>query len=161
ERTDVIIAGNHDWAAVGRIDLEDFSAAARVSAEWTAEQLTEEHRAFLANLPERLEIGECTLVHGSPFGPLWEYLTSEVLAERSFQYFSSRYCLVGHTHVPVIFQQPDIANTPTLPLIDDATLEQHEADASLANHHHVNGTNGAHSPAVDTEEEDSTNKKTD
>jgi len=117
ERTDVIIAGNHDWAAVGKIDLEDFSAAARISAEWTAEQLTEEHRAFLINLPERLQKGECTLVHGSPFGPLWEYLTSEVLAERSFQHFSTRYCFVGHTHVPVIFQQLDpVANTPTLPL---------------------------------------------
>src|SRR5690348_3574182 len=122
ERTDVIIAGNHDWAAVGKIDLEDFSAAARISAEWTAEQLTEEHRAFLTNLPERVEIGECTLVHGSPYGPLWEYLTSEVLAERSFQYFSSRYCLVGHTHVPVIFQQPDaFSNAPTLPLHSDET----------------------------------------
>ena len=117
ERTDVIIAGNHDWAAVGKIDLEDFSAAARISAEWTAEQLTGEHRDFLANLPERLESGECTLVHGSPYGPLWEYLTSEILAEHSFQFFTTRYCLVGHTHVPVIFQQPDpIANTPTLPL---------------------------------------------
>jgi len=117
ERTDVIIAGNHDWAAVGKIDLEDFSAAARISAEWTAEQLTEEHRTFLINLPERLKKGECTLVHGSPFGPLWEYLTSEVLAERSFQHFGTRYCFVGHTHVPVIFQQLDpVANTPTLPL---------------------------------------------
>ncbi len=117
ERTDILIAGNHDWAAVGKIDLEDFSSAARVSAEWTAQQLTEEHHAFLANLPERLEIGDCTLVHGSPYGPLWEYLTSEALAERSFQHFSSRLCFVGHTHVPVIFQQPDtIANAPTLPL---------------------------------------------
>ncbi len=117
ERTDVIIAGNHDWAAVGKLDLEDFSAAARISAEWTAEQLTEEHREFLRNLPERLEIGECTLVHGSPYGPLWEYLTSEVLAERSFQHFDSRFCLVGHTHVPVIFQQPyTFANEPTEPL---------------------------------------------
>ena len=122
ERTDVIIAGNHDWAAVSKIDLEDFSAAARVSAEWTAEQLTEEHRTFLAHLPERLEIGECTLVHGSPYGPLWEYLTSDILAERSFQYFGTRYCFVGHTHVPVIFQQPDaIANTPTLPLASNET----------------------------------------
>ncbi|GAC1391072.1 MAG: hypothetical protein NVSMB38_10520 [Ktedonobacteraceae bacterium] len=119
ERTDVIIAGNHDWAAVGKIDLEDFSAAARTSAEWTAEQLTEEHREFLTNLPERLNLKECTLVHGSPYGPLWEYLTSEVLAERSFEYFTSRYCFVGHTHVPVIFQQPDIvAQTPTVPLKD-------------------------------------------
>jgi diadenosine tetraphosphatase ApaH/serine/threonine PP2A family protein phosphatase len=117
ERTDVIIAGNHDWAAVGKIDLEDFSEAARISAEWTALQLTEEHRQFLINLPERLQIGECTLVHGSPYGPLWEYLTSEVLAERSFQYFYTRYCLVGHTHVPVIFQQPDtISSIPTTPL---------------------------------------------
>src|SRR5258708_3482020 len=107
ERTDVIIAGNHDWAAVGKLDLEDFSAAARISAEWTAKELTEERREFLRNLPERLEIGECTLVHGSPYGPLWEYLTSEVLAERSFQHFSSRFCVVGHTHVPVIFQQLD------------------------------------------------------
>ncbi len=116
DRTDVIIAGNHDWAAVGKIDLDEFSPAARISAEWTAEQLTQEHRDFLSDLPERIEKGECTLVHGSPYGPLWEYLTEEALAERSFECFTSRYCFVGHTHVPVIFQQPDIANTPTLPL---------------------------------------------
>jgi diadenosine tetraphosphatase ApaH/serine/threonine PP2A family protein phosphatase len=117
ERTDVIIAGNHDWAAIGKIDLEDFSEAARISAEWTARQLTEEHRQFLTDLPERLTIGECTLVHGSPYGPLWEYLTSEILAERSFQHFTSRYCLVGHTHVPLIYQQQDsIATAPTTPL---------------------------------------------
>src|SRR5579863_10382292 len=120
KRTDVIIAGNHDAAAVGNLDLEEFSTAARISAEWTAQQLTEEHRAFLTNLPERLEIGDCTLVHGSPYGPLWEYLTSEAMAERSFQHFSSRFCFVGHTHVPVIFQQPDaIANAPTLPLVEE------------------------------------------
>jgi predicted phosphodiesterase len=131
KRTEVIIAGNHDWAAVGKIDLEDFSTAARISAEWTAEQLTEENKTFLTNLPERIELGECTLVHGSPYGPLWEYLTSEVLAERSFQHFSSRFCFVGHTHVPVIFQQADtIANTPTLPLVDEVKngLTHHYGD---------------------------------
>ena len=135
ERTNVIIAGNHDWAAVGKIDLEDFSAAARISAEWTAEQLTEEHRTFLTNLPERLEIGECTLVHGSPYGPLWEYLTSEVLAERSFKYFSSRFCLVGHTHVPVIFQQPDtFSNTPTVPLQSDEPARAFQKANGLEHH---------------------------
>jgi diadenosine tetraphosphatase ApaH/serine/threonine PP2A family protein phosphatase len=124
ERTDVIIAGNHDWAAVGKLDLEDFSAAARISAEWTAEQLTEEHREFLRNLPERLEKEHCTLVHGSPYGPLWEYLTSEVLAERSFQYFNTRFCVVGHTHVPVIFQQPDA-------LVREPTLHLNHSDPAL------------------------------
>ena len=124
ERTDVIIAGNHDWAAVGKIDLEDFSEAARISAEWTATQLTEEHRTFLMGLPERIEKDDFLLVHGSPYGPLWEYLTSEVLAERSFQQFTNRYCLVGHTHVPVIFLQPDtVANAPTRPLEANEALE--------------------------------------
>ena len=130
ERTDVIIAGNHDWAAVGKIDLEDFSEAARVSAEWTATQLTKEHRTFLADLPERIEKGDFLLVHGSPYGPLWEYLTSEVLAERSFQQFTNRYCLVGHTHVPIIFLQPDtVANAPTRPLEVDEALELLESSS--------------------------------
>ncbi|MBO0778112.1 MAG: metallophosphoesterase family protein [Ktedonobacteraceae bacterium] len=125
ERTDVIIAGNHDWAAVGKISLEDFSEAARISAEWTAEQLTEEHRQFLSDLPEHIDMeqADCVLVHGSPYGPLWEYLTSEVLAERSFDCFVTRYCFVGHTHVPIIFQQPEeITNIPTVPLSDNGHL---------------------------------------
>jgi len=47
-----------------------------------------------------------------------------VLAERSFENFSTRYCVVGHTHVPVIFQQPydiaqdDFSQEPTVPLED-------------------------------------------
>jgi len=132
ERTDVIIAGNHDWAAVGKLDLDDFSEAARISAEWTATQLTEENRAFLANLPERIQKGECQLVHGSPYGPLWEYLTSEVLAERSFQHFNSRYCFVGHTHVPVIFQQPDtVSNAPTSPLTTEEILDTQDEDDTV------------------------------
>src|SRR2546421_6440762 len=135
QRTDVIIAGNHDWAAVGKIDVEDFSAAARISAEWTAEQLTPEHREFLINLPERIEIDECTLVHGSPYGPLWEYLTSEVLAERSFQCFNSRYCFVGHTHIPLIFQQPDtFSNAPTLPLHSDEPTIAFQSSNGIEHH---------------------------
>lgn len=149
ERTDVIIAGNHDWAAVGKIDLEDFSAAARVSAEWTAEQLTQEYRDFLTELPERLEIGNCTLVHGSPFGPLWEYLTSEALAERSFLYFDTRYCVVGHTHVPVIFIQPDSANIPTIPLDDETT--EHDYANGAGNHHKQAAEEGAGSAGDGTE----------
>ncbi|MBO0790346.1 MAG: hypothetical protein J2P36_05280, partial [Ktedonobacteraceae bacterium] len=53
----------------------------------------------------------------------WEYLTSEVLAERSFDCFVTRYCFVGHTHVPIIFQQPEeITNIPTVPLSDNGHL---------------------------------------
>ncbi|WP_376797100.1 metallophosphoesterase family protein [Thermogemmatispora sp.] len=148
ERTDVIIAGNHDWAAVNKIDLDDFSAAARISAEWTAQQLTEEHREFLANLPERLDIGEVTLVHGSPYGPLWEYLTSEVLAERSFQHFESRFCFVGHTHIPVIFQQPmSVSKAGTGDIDASGERTQETATATAATEADATGGSGPEQPA--------------
>ncbi len=162
ERTDVIIAGNHDWAAVGKIDIEDFSEAARISAEWTAEQLTEENRTFLTNLPESIEIDECLLVHGSPYGPLWEYLTSEVLAERSFQHFTNRFCFVGHTHVPMIYQQPDtVANSPTLPLEIRSVTEPTRSEANIEDgvdeHASANGTstNKADETRLASDDEDS------
>src|SRR5260370_9331416 len=50
ERTNVIIAGNHDWAAVSKIDLEHFSAPARVSTECTTEHLTQHHGTFRSHL---------------------------------------------------------------------------------------------------------------
>jgi diadenosine tetraphosphatase ApaH/serine/threonine PP2A family protein phosphatase len=46
-------------------------------------------------------------VHGSPRNPVWEYLTSADTAVLSFPFFSTRLCLVGHTHVPTIFLQPE------------------------------------------------------
>jgi diadenosine tetraphosphatase ApaH/serine/threonine PP2A family protein phosphatase len=160
ERTDVIIAGNHDWAAVGKIDLEDFSEAARLSAEWTAARLTDENKQFLANLPERLHINDCTLVHGSPYGPLWEYLTTEVLAERSFQQFTTRYCFVGHTHVPVIFQQPDtVSNAPTHPL-ELAEIPADEGEANKTHAEPATQTTLSSSDNTETAGEESTLEET-
>jgi diadenosine tetraphosphatase ApaH/serine/threonine PP2A family protein phosphatase len=154
-RTDVILAGNHDWAAVGKLDLDDFSPVARISAEWTTKQLTDEHTTFLQNLPERIFKDECTLVHGSPYGPLWEYLTSEALAERSFQYFDTRYCFVGHTHVPVIFQQPDpLASAPTVPLASNSDEFDDEETQKLAAVHPITSglkeTHGSENMALTT-----------
>lgn len=140
-RTDVIIAGNHDWAVVGKINLEDFSEAARISAEWTAKQLTKEHREFLIHIPERIEREDCVLVHGSPYGPLWEYLTSEVLAERSFEYFSTRYCFVGHTHIPAIFQQPNGAICPEDLCEDDQITEKIPVEGNSEDEDTMESTN--------------------
>ena len=35
----VVVAGNHDHAAVGLIDVCDFNPAAKAAAEWTAKQI--------------------------------------------------------------------------------------------------------------------------
>lgn len=102
------VAGNHDYAAIGRIGVEDFNTFAALAAQWTADQLSDESRRYLAGLPTVLGSGEFTLVHGSPRGPVWEYVLTASAASASFEHFEGPFCLVGHTHVPSIFSRnPD------------------------------------------------------
>ncbi|HZC06095.1 MAG TPA: metallophosphoesterase family protein, partial [Ktedonobacterales bacterium] len=107
EICELCVAGNHDWAAIGKLDLDEFTPVAANSAEWTSAQLSAQDRIYLRNLPEVSDSGEFTLTHGSPLNPIWEYLTSAVSATPNFGAFDTKFCLVGHTHVPTIFLLPD------------------------------------------------------
>lgn len=98
------ITGNHDLATLGKIPVDDFNEYAAAASQWTAQQLTEEDRNYLEQLPLRREIDEVTLVHGSPREPVWEYLVSEPVATASLPYFTTPVCLVGHSHIPLVFQ---------------------------------------------------------
>ena len=103
----VCIAGNHDWAAIGKLSLSEFNPDAAYACRWTAEQLSAEDVVYLDGLPEVAEKGDFTLVHGSPRQPIWEYLLSIGSARENFAYFSSQFCLVGHSHVPSIFRRTE------------------------------------------------------
>lgn len=106
----VCVAGNHDWAAIGRIDTLEFNSDAARACHWTAAQLTKEDVDYLRSLPLSLEQGNFTLVHGSPRQPIWEYLLSVDDACDNFDYFDTRFCFVGHSHVPLIFGQDRDSN---------------------------------------------------
>jgi diadenosine tetraphosphatase ApaH/serine/threonine PP2A family protein phosphatase len=99
------IAGNHDWAAIGRIDLQNFNHAAAAAAAWTARSLTPAARAYLEALPTRLDEGEFTLTHGSPREPIEEYLLTVGQAEANFAYFDGVACFIGHSHLPLAFRR--------------------------------------------------------
>ena len=100
------IAGNHDWAVVEKLDFEDFNPNARFAVLWTREQLKPENYAYLDNLPVSLQPeADFTLVHASPRHPIWEYILYARIAQQNFAHFQTRYCLVGHTHSPVIFAE--------------------------------------------------------
>ncbi len=101
------VLGNHDAAALGRIDTDIFNEDARAAVEWTSERLGAPARAWLEALPERVEEGLFTMVHGTPRDPLWEYCYSAPVARRNFSAFETRHCLVGHTHVPLVFRESD------------------------------------------------------
>jgi predicted phosphodiesterase len=101
------VAGNHDWAATGRMGVEEFNPYAAAAALWTRDQLAPDTRDYLVGLPIRLTSGEFTLAHGSPRDPLWEYLLGASSAGANFAHFEGPFCLVGHTHVPAIFTRAD------------------------------------------------------
>lgn len=98
------VAGNHDWGAIGKIDINDFNPEAAAACRWTGQQLDKEDVDYLANLPLIASEGDFTMAHGSPREPIWEYLVSTHIARFSFDYFQTRFCLVGHSHVPLVFE---------------------------------------------------------
>ena len=100
-----IVAGNHDHAAVGKMGVEEFNDAAAAAARWTAGQLSPAHAAFLAGLPLVITQAPFTLVHGSLRDPLWEYLISTEAALGTLKRLTTRFCLVGHSHIPFICRE--------------------------------------------------------
>jgi predicted phosphodiesterase len=114
----VAIAGNHDMAAVGTLDVAEFNPVAAAAIEWTTGRLGEDERAFLRSLaPARVE-GEFTLVHGSLVDPVWEYLLSSRAAAEHFERQTTQFALVGHSHFPVVFYEGWSAGEDTEVLAD-------------------------------------------
>ena len=96
------VAGNHDLASIGKLSLEAFNPHAAEANRWTATQISDVEVQALADLPLKLEIGDFTLVHGSPRDPIWEYVVSPAAAVASFLHFDTSWCLVGHSHIPFL-----------------------------------------------------------
>ncbi len=117
------LAGNHDWAALGKLDLEEFNPDARLAAYWTREQLSPTNLDWLRALPERVptQAGKFTLVHGSPRYPIWEYVLTPAVARTNFDYFDTPICLMGHTHVPVVYRFRGVDRTATADALPEDT----------------------------------------
>jgi diadenosine tetraphosphatase ApaH/serine/threonine PP2A family protein phosphatase len=101
------VRGNHDAAAVGGNEIDWFNPDARAAMEWTRGAISDTTREWLAALPERLVDGECSLVHGSPRDPIWEYVTSVPVARANLAVLDRPIGLHGHTHVPIAFRDED------------------------------------------------------
>jgi diadenosine tetraphosphatase ApaH/serine/threonine PP2A family protein phosphatase len=105
ERVAICLAGNHDLAVTGELSMDDFSRGAAISAKWTQQTMGQKNLAYLRELkPAGLE-GELGLYHASPRDPIWEYVLSELLAERCFDEAAQRVCFVGHSHVALAFRR--------------------------------------------------------
>jgi diadenosine tetraphosphatase ApaH/serine/threonine PP2A family protein phosphatase len=101
------VRGNHDAAAVGELDVDEFNVDARRAMEWTRSTIADDTRSWLAALPQRLEREDFLLVHGSPRDPTWEYVTTTPVARAGIAAMPTTGGLHGHTHVPIAFLEED------------------------------------------------------
>ena len=108
ERVDGSLLGNHDSAIIGNDPLWNMNPEAQKSARWTMEQISEENKEFLSNLEIKHSENNMVFVHGTPgFPERWNYITSWFDAENQFDNFDERFCFIGHSHVPALYNQQE------------------------------------------------------
>jgi len=98
-RADVCLAGNHDLAVRGTIDLEEFHGDAGTAATWTQEVLEPQWKELLDRLEPADSAHGVALYHGSARDPVWEYVLSDEAALATLELADSPLVLVGHSHV--------------------------------------------------------------
>ena len=105
------IAGNHDWAAIERISIDFFNAYAKAAAIWTREELSDDHKQWLGDLPLSLTYDDCAVAHGTFHQPeAFNYIQTVFDAQLSFEALKNLGAtlgFLGHSHVPVGFFDTD------------------------------------------------------
>ena len=76
DSADVVLAGNHDWAAIGLLSTEFFNPIPLMAIQWTVEVLGDRQAQFLHSCPLFLDEDMVRYVHATPYEPdLWHYLS--------------------------------------------------------------------------------------
>ncbi len=100
------VAGNHDWALLGKIDASYFNPYALAALQWTRKKLKKHHLEWLEALPLQIDDPDFSLFHGAlPDPGAFNYLQSFPAARASLACFEARIGFCGHTHVPMNFIQ--------------------------------------------------------
>lgn len=104
-----VVQGNHDSYAADDREIVGFNPLAYQATLWTREQLTEEQRRWLLELPLEASVTpEIALVHASRLDPEnWGYVRFLQDGVMALADQATRYCFFGHTHVPMAFRRQD------------------------------------------------------
>jgi predicted phosphodiesterase len=121
EISDVILAGNHDFAVCELTSIEDFNNYAKEAVLWSRQQLDKKEIDFLKGLPFTHSERDMDFAHSSLHRPeSWRYLSGTPDTYIDFQIMEKNLLFVGHTHVPVIFENSGVQvkriNLPELTL---------------------------------------------
>jgi predicted phosphodiesterase len=112
ERCSHVIQGNHDRYLLGEIPDRLKESIVHV-AKWGSEQLSDEQRRRLKDLPETEVVDDLVLmVHGSPRNRD-EYLLSHEAIAGGLRAMKGKYmglyvCFFGHTHLPFLISDAEV-----------------------------------------------------
>ena len=100
-----VVAGNHDAACVGKLDINWFNRMAKQAIEWTRDQLTFTELDLIRRWPLRQTVDVFTLVHASLRHPeRFEYLVDLAQMIDTLHGCETLFCLAGHTHVSCVLE---------------------------------------------------------
>ncbi len=103
---DIKLMGNHEYVILGLEPPDSYTHAARVSAVWTQDHLTDKELSLMADFEIDRYIDDLYLVHASPFEPdRWHYVLGPDEATAAFERLQGRLCFHGHSHIPLIFSE--------------------------------------------------------
>ena len=119
-----VVRGNHDDALFDEITFSMINPYARAAIDYTRASLSADNYDWLRKIPMTERFADLLLVHASPSEPReWKYVFSEVDAQVELSSFDEMICLIGHTHVPVIFRKK-ISETEVRELINVGSVGQ-------------------------------------
>lgn len=126
------VAGNHDWALLGRMDPSYFNPYALAALDWTRARITRDHLDYLAGLPLRIDEHEFGIFHGAlPQPEAFNYLQSFPAARAALADFTAPIGFCGHTHVPMNFVQTPGKRELEWHFLEDWRLQ--ESDRAVVN----------------------------
>jgi predicted phosphodiesterase len=100
------VMGNHDEACFAPELEEMMNDLAVAGIQYAQRNLTDKHKAWLADLPHVIEAGDFSVVHSSlDEEDYWPYVLARADAARHFRYQEKPLAFCGHTHRPAIWQQ--------------------------------------------------------
>ena len=99
------VAGNHDKAILGQIDMSHFTQDGQEAVIWTLSEINKDNLVFLKSLPLEVREDDFIGVHGSLKNQLHEYIISVRESVPTFEMMDKTLCFVGHSHRPFIIQK--------------------------------------------------------
>lgn len=101
QECDIVVSGNHDAGAAGRVSLDRYNWEGATALRWTRSILSQDEKDWLSLIPYFAEYENFFLCHSYPADPEnWTYVLRRNQALESINARQGYISLIGHTHLP-------------------------------------------------------------